>query len=185
MLIGHQSQSQVKIHPMFPLSHMMKSFVQKGRLDVIDANGKRHTFGGNVEGPQVTMKLTDKKLYRDLVFKSEIAAAEAYMDGTMTFEEGSTLRDFLSLFSINRLSLADYPLQKAIRKITMMTRRKQQSNKRGEAQGNIAHHYDLGNEFYKLFLDKNMLYSCAYFRNDNESAGASAAQQIAATRFEA
>ncbi|MEP1208755.1 MAG: cyclopropane-fatty-acyl-phospholipid synthase family protein [Rhizobiaceae bacterium] len=153
---------------MFPLSHMMKSFIQTGRLDVIDANGKRHVFEGK-EGPKVVMRLSDKRLYRDLVFKSEIAAAEAYMDGTMTFEEGSTLRDFLHLFSINRLSLAAYPLQKFIRKITMLTRRKQQANKVGEAQQNVAHHYDLGNEFYKLFLDKNMLYSCAYFVNDNES----------------
>ncbi len=147
---------------------MMKSFIQSGRLEVIDANGKRHVFEGN-PGPKVVMRLTDKKLYRDLVFKSEIAAAEAYMDGTMTFEEGSSLRDFLHLFSINRLSLAAYPLQKIIRKITMLTRRKQQSNRVGQAQQNVAHHYDLGNEFYKLFLDENMLYSCAYFANDDDS----------------
>ncbi len=153
---------------MFPLSHMMKAFIKKGTLEVIDADGKRHVFSGT-EGPKVVMKLTDKKLYRDLVFKSEIAAAEGYMDGTMTFVEGSELRDFLHLFSINRLSLAAYPLQKAIRKVTMLTRRKQQANKVGEAQQNVAHHYDLGNEFYKLFLDKNMLYSCAYFRNEDDS----------------
>ena len=153
---------------MFPLSHMMKAFIQKGRLEVIDAGGKRHIFSGE-PGPKVVMKLTDKKLYRDLVFKSEIAAAEAYMDGTMTFEEGSTLREFLHLFSINRLSLAAYPLQKAIRNVTMLTRRRQQANKVGQAQQNVAHHYDLGNDFYKLFLDKNMLYSCAYFQNENQS----------------
>ena len=153
---------------MFPLSHMMKAFIKKGTLEIIDAGGKRHIFSGE-EGPKVVMQLTDKKLYRDLVFKSEIAAAEAYMNGTMTFEEGSSLRDFLHLFSINRLSLAAYPLQKAIRKISMLTRKKQQSNKVGQAQENVAHHYDLGNEFYKLFLDKNMLYSCAYFHNENES----------------
>ena len=153
---------------MFPLSHMMKTFIQKGTLEIIDADGERHVFSGE-EGPRVVMKLSDKKLYKDLVFKSEIAAAEAYMDATMTFEEGSELRDFLHLFSINRLSLAAYPLQKAIRKVTMLTRRKQQANKVGEAQQNVAHHYDLGNDFYKLFLDKNMLYSCAYFRKDDES----------------
>ena len=153
---------------MFPLSHMMKAFIQKGTLEVIDADNNRHVFSGS-EGPKVVMKLSDKKLYRDLVFKSEIAAAEAYMDGTMTFEEGSSLREFLTLFSINRLSLADYPLQKAIRKVTMLTRRKQQANKVGEAQQNVAHHYDLGNEFYKLFLDKNMLYSCAYFQNEDDT----------------
>ncbi|MEO0545538.1 MAG: cyclopropane-fatty-acyl-phospholipid synthase family protein [Pseudomonadota bacterium] len=153
---------------MFPLSHMMKAFIKTGTLEVIDAEDKRHVFSGN-PGPKVVMKLHDKRLYRDLVFKSEIAAAEGYMDGTMTFEEGSTLREFLHLFSINRLSLAAYPLQKALRSLSMLTRRKQQSNRVGQAQQNVAHHYDLGNEFYKLFLDKNMLYSCAYFHNDNQS----------------
>ncbi|MEL6734537.1 MAG: cyclopropane-fatty-acyl-phospholipid synthase family protein, partial [Pseudomonadota bacterium] len=153
---------------MFPLSHMMKAFIKTGTLEVIDAEDKRHVFSGK-PGPKVVMKLHDKRLYRDLVFKSEIAAAEGYMDGTMTFEEGSTLREFLHLFSINRLSLAAYPLQKALRSLSMLTRRKQQSNRVGQAQQNVAHHYDLGNEFYKLFLDKNMLYSCAYFHNDNQS----------------
>lgn len=147
---------------------MMKAFIKTGTLEVIDAEDKRHVFSGN-PGPKVVMKLHDKRLYRDLVFKSEIAAAEGYMDGTMTFEEGSTLREFLHLFSINRLSLAAYPLQKALRSLSMLTRRKQQSNRVGQAQQNVAHHYDLGNEFYKLFLDKNMLYSCAYFHNDNQS----------------
>lgn len=51
----------------------------------------------------------------------------------------------------------------------MLTRRGQQANRVGQAQQNVAHHYDLGNEFYKLFLDKNMLYSCAYFHNENQS----------------
>ena len=61
---------------MFPLSHMMKTFIQTGRLEVIDADGTRHVFEGK-PGPKVVMRLSDKKLYRDLVFKSEIAAAEA------------------------------------------------------------------------------------------------------------
>jgi cyclopropane-fatty-acyl-phospholipid synthase len=147
---------------------MMKSFIRKGQLTVIDANGKRHVFAGT-PGPEVTMRLTDKRLYRTLVFNPELAAGEAYMDGTMRFEEGSTLRDFLTLFSINRLSLGSYPLQKAIRAVKMRFRTRQQSNQKGEAQQNVAHHYDLGNAFYKLFLDDNMLYSCAYFREPTET----------------
>lgn len=67
---------------MFPLSHMMKSFIRKGRLTVIDADGKRHVFAGT-PGLEVTMRLTDKRLYRTLVFNPELAAGEAYMDGTM------------------------------------------------------------------------------------------------------
>ncbi len=153
---------------MFPLSHMMKSFIRKGRLTVIDADGKRHVFSGS-PGLSVTMRLTDPKLYKSLVFNPELAAGEAYMDGTMRFEEGSTLQDFLSLFSVNRLSLGSYPLQKVLRAIKMRFRKRQQSNRKGQAQQNVAHHYDLGNEFYKLFLDDNMLYSCAYFREEGET----------------
>jgi cyclopropane-fatty-acyl-phospholipid synthase len=153
---------------MFPLSHMMKSFIRKGCLIVIDAEGKRHVFKGTT-GPQVTMRLTDRKLYRTLVFNAELAADEAYMDGTMRFEEGSTLRDFLTLFSINRLSLGSYPIQRVLRAIKKRFRKRQQSNRKGQAQQNVAHHYDLGNDFYKLFLDDSMLYSCAYFREPGET----------------
>ncbi|MEM8751114.1 MAG: cyclopropane-fatty-acyl-phospholipid synthase family protein [Pseudomonadota bacterium] len=154
---------------MFPLSHMMKSFVQNGKLEIIDADGKRHVFGGFAEGPHVVMRLTDKSLYRKLVLNPELNAGEAYTDGRMRFEEGSTLRDFLTLFSVNRLNIGNYPLQKVIRKVSMKFRGRQQANKVGEAQNNVSHHYDLGNDFYKLFLDKNLLYSCAYFQNDDET----------------
>lgn len=153
---------------MFPLSHMMKTFIRKGKLTVIDANGKPHVFSGE-PGPEVTMRLTDPKLYRTLVFNAELAAGEAYMDGTLRFEDGSSLRDFLRLFSINRLALGSYPIQKALRAIKMRFRKRQQSNVKGEAQRNVAHHYDLGNDFYKLFLDEHMLYSCAYFREPQET----------------
>ena len=154
---------------MFPLSHMLKAFVQKGSLDVIDADGKRHHFGTGAPGPHAVMHVTDKRLYRSLVFNPELAAGEAYMDGTMRFEEGTTVRDFLKLFSVNRLSLGSYPLQKILRKVAMRFRKRQQSNRKGEAQQNVAHHYDLGNDFYRLFLDRNMLYSCAYFTGRDET----------------
>ena len=88
---------------MFPLSHMLKSFVRTGTLKVIDADGKTHVFAGT-PGPDVTMRLTDPSLYKTLFFNPELAAGEAYMDGRMSFEN-STLRDFLTLFSVNRLSL--------------------------------------------------------------------------------
>jgi cyclopropane-fatty-acyl-phospholipid synthase len=60
-------------------------------------------------------------------------------------------------------------LQKALRAVSRCLRRFQQANRIGRAQKNVAHHYDLGNDFYRLFLDEGMNYSCAYFRNDNET----------------
>ena len=152
---------------MFPLSHMLKSFVRTGTLTVIDAEGKTHTFGGT-PGPKVTMRLTDPKLYKSLFFNPELAAGEAYMDGRMSFEN-STLRDFLTLFSVNRLKLGSYPLQKVLRKVSRGLKRFQQANPVGKAQQNVAHHYDIGNDFYRLFLDKGMQYSCAYFTSDDDT----------------
>jgi cyclopropane-fatty-acyl-phospholipid synthase len=152
---------------MFPLSHMLKSFIRTGTLKVIDADGKTHIFGGT-PGPEVTMRLTDPTLYKTLFFNPELAAGEAYMDGRMSFEN-STLRDFLTLFSVNRLSLGSYPLQKVLRTISRGLKRFQQSNPVGKAQKNVAHHYDIGNDFYRLFLDRGMQYSCAYFMNDDNT----------------
>jgi len=152
---------------MFPLSHMLKSFVRIGTLQVIDADGQSHDFVG-APGPKVTMRLTDRSLYYKLFLNPELHAGEAYMDGRMRFED-STLTDFLTLFSINRLSLGSYPLQKFLRTVSRGLRRFQQANPTGKAQKNVAHHYDLGNDFYKLFLDEGMNYSCAYFLNDDET----------------
>lgn len=152
---------------MFPLSHMLKSFVRTGTLNVIDAEGRTHIFGGT-PGPSVTMRLTDPTLYRKLFFNPELAAGEAFMDGRMSFEN-STLRDFLTLFSVNRLSLGSYPLQKVLRSVSRGLKRFQQANPIGKAQKNVAHHYDIGNDFYRLFLDKGMQYSCAYFAGDDDT----------------
>jgi cyclopropane-fatty-acyl-phospholipid synthase len=154
--------------PMFPLSNMLKSFIQKGRLEVIDADGRRHVFAG-APGRSVVMRLSDRSLYRKLVFNPDMAVGEAYTEGTLAFEEGSGLRDFLALFSDNRRGLGRYPLQKFVRKLSGPLRQRRLSNVVGKAQANVAHHYDLGNDFYKLFLDANMLYSCAYFREEGDS----------------
>jgi cyclopropane-fatty-acyl-phospholipid synthase len=152
---------------MFPLSDMLKSFVKVGSLTVIDAEGKTHVFAGG-PGPEATMRLTDPTLYRKLFFNPELHAGEAYMDGRMSFP-GSNLRAFLTLFSVNRLSLGNQPMQKVLRRISRGLKRFQQANPVGKAQQNVAHHYDLGNAFYKLFLDTEMFYSCAYFRDEQET----------------
>ena len=153
---------------MFPLSTMMTSFVKVGRLEVRDAEGRMHVFGDNKPGPDVKMQLTDPKLYRTLFFNPELHAGEAYMDGRMRFE-GSSLRDFLTLFSMNRLSLGNQPHQKVLRGVSRRLKAFQQSNPLGKARENVAHHYDLGNAFYKMFLDREMFYSCAYFREPDET----------------
>ncbi len=152
---------------MFPLSGLLKTFVRVGALKVVDAQGEVRVFEGS-PGPSVTMCLHDPSLNYSLYFNPELRAGEAYMDGSLTFEDGS-LPDFLELYAVNCDYLEEYPLQKIVRGISHVLRRFQQNNKIGNAQRNVAHHYDLGNAFYKLFLDDDMQYSCAFFETEDDT----------------
>ncbi len=149
------------------LSHMLGRFVQKGRLTIIDAHGEVYQFGMTPE-PAATMRLHDPDLPLKLFRNPELHAGEAYMNGTLTFED-SSLTDFLGLFSVNRATMASYPLQNVLRRISRVLRTFQQYNPIGRAQQNVAHHYDLSRELYELFLDEDMQYSCAYFENGDET----------------
>ena len=163
---------------------MLKSFVRTGTLKVIDADGKSHIFSG-APGPKVTMRLTDRSLYHKLFLNPELHAGEAYMDGRMQLR-GRRHSGTFSRFSrsIARRS-APIRLQKVLRAVSRGLKRFQQANPVGKAQKNVAHHYDLGNDFYKLFLDEGMNYSCAYFLNDDETPRAGAAKQAPADRSQA
>ena len=154
---------------MFPLSVLLTKFIQKGTLSVLDAEGKTHIYKGSEFGPVVTMKLDDPKLYKTLFFSPELSAGEAYMNGTLSFP-GSSLREFLALYSINQnRPRAVTPLHTAIGQVSRGLKRFQQSNPIGKAQQNIAHHYDIGNALYELFLDDGLFYSCAYFESDSDT----------------
>ena len=148
---------------MFLLPHLLKRFVEKGRLVVIDEKGTRHEFGSGKDGPAVTMRLNDGKLDRELFLNPELVMAEAYMDGRLSFEAGSTVYDFLYLFSINRRGLAAHPVQQAMRRSWRALKRWHQANALGKAAKNAQSHYDNPPEFYRLWLDSQMIYSCAYF----------------------
>jgi cyclopropane-fatty-acyl-phospholipid synthase len=149
------------------LGHMLQRFIRKGTLRVIDSDGKTFEFVGTEE-PSATIRIHDPSLPLKIFRNPELHAGEAYMNGTLTFE-GCSLEDFLGVFSINRATIASYPLQSVLRNISKMVRAVQQHNPIGKAQQNVAHHYDLSAEMYRLFLDEDLQYSCAYFEDGDES----------------
>ena len=87
------------------------------------------------------------------------------MDGTLTLEDGAAIHDFLLLFSVNRAGLYSYGSQKLMRRVWRGLRRWHQANPVGLAAAHARHHYDISTELYRLFLDDQMQYSCAYFRD--------------------
>ncbi len=153
---------------MFLLSHLLRRFVRNGTLTVIAPDGKSHRFGGT-PGPVVAIRLHDRSLSRKIFFRPEMAVGEAYMDGTLTLE-GCTLHDFFHLFGANRRSFLGHPLQATLRWLSRQFRALQQYNHFGRARKNSAHHYDnLSRELFQLFLDRDMQYTCAYYKRPDDT----------------
>ncbi|WP_421693352.1 class I SAM-dependent methyltransferase [Aestuariivirga sp.] len=149
------------------LNAMLDRLIRTGTLDVVDAEGQVHRHAGTPE-PYVRVRLTDPALYMSLVWDPDLKAGEAYMDGSLVIEQG-TLRDFLTLFAINRGVSRKLPIQKPIRRLAKRMKAAFQRNTLLQSRRNVAHHYDLSNELYALFLDSGMNYSCAYFRSPSDT----------------
>ena len=115
------------------LSNLLRRFISEGTLRVRDADTKVHIFGDRLPGPNVAIQLHDRKLYTKLFINPELYAAEAYMDGRLTLEDGAAIHDFLLLFSVNRARLYSYGSQKLMRRVWRGLRRWHQANPIGLA----------------------------------------------------
>ena len=145
------------------LSNLLAKFIQHGTLHLTDADGGIHEFGGKGPGPTVRARLHDRALHTKLFLNPELHAGEAYMNGTFTFEDGSSVEDLLILFSINRSGLGAHASQKMVRRLWRGLKRWHQANPVGVAAANARSHYDLSTDLYRLFLDEGLNYSCAMF----------------------
>ncbi|WP_299646007.1 cyclopropane-fatty-acyl-phospholipid synthase family protein [uncultured Jannaschia sp.] len=141
---------------------MLGKLIVRGKLTAILPDGTTHIFGTGTGGPDVTLRLTDATCLRRLVRDPELALGEAYMDGALILEAGD-LRDMLTLFAINGGRGRMPPVIAAGFRARFLARRWMQANDPRKSRTNVAHHYDLGDDFYALFLDEDRQYSCAYF----------------------
>ena len=148
------------------VSRLLERMIRVGTLEVIDADGKPHVFSG-APGPEVTIRLHDRALHRRLFFNPQLFVGEAYMDGTLTIEKG-TLSALLEIAARNLRFAQAYPLYSAGQRLSRLSRRWQQYNPVGRARTHAAHHYDLPDRLYELFLDRDRQYSCAYFQNSGD-----------------
>ncbi len=152
---------------MRPLSFLLEHLITQGTLRVIDCAGKCHVFSGQ-EGPCVTIRLHDRSLYWRLFFTPRLTVGEAYMDGTLTIEDAS-IYDFLVLCGRNIARARPHPLQTFYGDLNSVARWISQFNPVAKSQRRIAHHYDLSEKLYDLFLDPDKQYSCGYFATGTES----------------
>jgi cyclopropane-fatty-acyl-phospholipid synthase len=151
-------------------ANFLKRFVEAGHLHLIDADGTTFDFGKVGAEPFVSVRLHDPAVARKLAINPKLYVGEAYMDGKLTIEEGD-LRDFFALVGANMPRLyRDTRLSRAAAFLRRnFLRPIQQHNPVGKAQKNVAHHYDLSDDLFDLFLDEDRQYSCAYFATPNST----------------
>ena len=163
------------------LASVLPRVIRIGRLTVIDAAGNSHVFEG-APGPTATIRLHDPALHWQLLLNPRLLVPEAYMEGRLTIEEGS-LYDFLDLLTTNEPSLSDNWLTWLGDTARRVVRYAHQYNPVQRSRRNVAHHYDLSDQLYELFLDRDRQYSCAYFQSpgdDIETAQANKKRHLAA-----
>ena len=150
------------------LPKLFRAAIRNGRLTLVGANGETMEFGGQGPGPEVRIRLTDASLDWKIFINPELKAAEAVMNGGLVVEEGS-IHDFITLFFVNKRQFDMNPNQIFWNGLARRFRRLMQHNTLLNSRRNVAHHYDLGNDFYRLWLDEDLQYSCAYFETGTET----------------
>ena len=151
------------------LAKVLSRVVGEGQLTIIDAAGQPHRLVGPKPGPAVTMRVHDRRTEWRLLMRPRLAFGESYMNGTLTIEDGGDLYALLDLLGRNMAAFESTPFVKWSYRCQRVVRAFEQYNPIGKAQRNVAHHYDLKDELYDLFLDPDRQYSCAYFRSPDDS----------------
>lgn len=130
-----------------------------GRLEIRLPDGASRLFGEGEHG--VTLQVHDEALFGQVLARGDIGLAEAYLDGAW---DSSDVTGLLSLLASNRQVLKKAVYGSWRKLLAARVRHWLNGNSRAGSKRNIMAHYDLGNEFYKLWLDPSMSYSSALYR---------------------
>ena len=166
------------------IGRLIEKLMSKGRLTLVMPDGKRTSYGPG-GGASLTVRVTDRKTLFAIARNPRRGLGEAYMDGRLIVEDGTILDLMRLVVGANRWEdkgKGRAAMNKGKGKWKALFRR----NKAKASRRNVAHHYDIGNDLYRLFLDEDLQYSCAYFTdpaNSLEQAQADKKAHIAAKLY--
>lgn len=148
-----------------------------GTLRVTFPSGREKTYGGRTPGPEAAFKVLNPAFFRRCVLFGEIGLGESFVDGEWETD------DIVSVLSWLIINIEDadntrrrLPMTDVLLVLNRIRHRLRVNNLRG-ARRNIFEHYDLGNDFFRLFLDRSMTYSCAHFSSSDQSLEAAQAEK--------
>ncbi len=158
------------------ISFLNRLFKKEGFI-LIDAYSKKYIIGNPKKEKPITLKLLDKKLHYKLLLHPDLFFGEAYTDGTLKIENGS-LTDFLEIAfkNIGRNKINFYG--QILNKLRGTYRYLTNFNLVKKSKQNVAHHYDISEDLYDLFLDSKRQYSCAYFKNATDDIDTAQSNKI-------
>ncbi len=141
--------------------------IQVGSLTVVLPDGSRQVFGDRSSKQRAEIHIHDREAVVRMLLGGETGGGEAYMDGLWSSPD---LAGLLHLAALNRASLAlSDGWWRAFAQLRRTALHRARQNTRQGSRRNIAAHYDLGNDFYRLFLDETMTYSSAVFASPDQS----------------
>ena len=149
------------------IGKLVDKLLNQGSITVLIRGQPPQTFGPG-GGKHLTVRFNDRKVAFDIVRSPRLGLGEAYMDGRVIIEDG-TILDLMRLVIGANPWEAGGSGRKALRKGKSLFKALWRRNPAERARKNVAHHYDIGNEFYRFFLDSDLQYSCAYFTDPKNS----------------
>ncbi|CDK98706.1 cyclopropane fatty acyl phospholipid synthase (unsaturated-phospholipid methyltransferase) [Magnetospirillum gryphiswaldense MSR-1 v2] len=149
------------------LDLLFSNLINEGSLAVIDSSGTRRQYGDG-SAPVAVARILDAKTERRIVLAPDYHLLESYTDGTLVMEEGS-FHDFLDVCCANVAGGGFNPAHKIYQAMGRAFLFWQRWNPVHLAHKRVSHHYDLHENLFRLFLDDDLQYSCAYFHSPEDS----------------
>ena len=159
------------------LVNFLNNLIKHDGFVLIDSNSKKFVIGNPIKENPIILKLFDKSLNYKLLLNPDLYFGEAYTNGSLVIENG-TLTEFLEI-AIRNIGTQNINVYgKILNKLKGFYRYLTNFNKGFISKKNVSHHYDISEKLYDLFLDTNRQYSCAYFKNENDSLEEAQANKI-------
>jgi len=139
--------------------------MKHGHVRLIDQNGvlEAESVPELAGTPAVTLRVLDPRFYAAAAFGGSLGIAEAYIDGAWETDDLAGLIEIITV-NLSAMESLEGPLARLGAPLSRAAYWLERNTRAGSRR-NIVAHYDLGNEFFSLFLDPTMTYSCAVFEN--------------------
>ena len=148
---------------------MLPGLIKRGELTIITHDGKSFRFGApDPDLRPVTVRLMDPRVALQIARDPTMGTVETYMDDRLRLEQGEII-DLILIIRRNRRWEERRRPNQFLKKTGKLRHRLSTLNWKARSLKNVQHHYDIGNDLYRLFLDPDMQYSCAYFTDPANS----------------